>query len=631
MSLFVAPPQKIPAYIPDDVAARLAGNSYSIMLPKNVRARMRTAEKISVADHAKKYRRVTDGPHQGKWRHELAPQSVKIMNTYSKPYVRELWYCGVEQGAKTATMLSCLHWAVDVDPGDIFYLMPTEDASKKIVDTKLIPMIRKSARLKSYISKRQDDIGLKQIKLTNGVTIRPAWANSPSSQASFPAKHVFGDEVDKYPEQAGQEASPEVLIRKRMRLYRGRSKCFLASTPGQRIIYSGTMKCAQVFQYRNRCPHCGNLVKFEGKHLVVPEGLLPSELDAETDIGLVCPHCAVVLSSFERDLSCKTASWVCIKGDAVQRPATVGFHYPAWPCHDIPLYEIAAAWLTKEQDQDRAVGVAWANGYEAIDYVHEQKDREEEFILRLVDKSQPRSIVPNGSWGVVMMADTQQLGFYYQVWAIGWGQDLPVTVIEHGRLDSFAELKDKEKKVYEDASGKKYLPKAGMIDSGGGTNPARPKHTRTREVYDFCRKNKFWRPLKGRRDMEAGWNVKRRDYYPNSVGKKVPIPGGLKLYSINVTFYKNELDHKLQKENTDSGSITLHASTGNNFAKQMCAEYQDERGYWICPKGKDNHHWDIAVYGLALADIMGIRDKRRVKKAAVKRTKKNGGGFATNY
>ncbi len=53
--------------------------------------------------------------------------------------------------------------------------------------------------------------------------------------------------------------------------------------------------------------------------------------------------------------------------------------------------------------------------------------------------------------------------------------------------------------------------------------------------------------------------------------------GGLKLYSINVTFYKNELDHKLQKENSDSGSITIHAATGNNFAKQMCAEYQDER------------------------------------------------------
>ena len=422
-----------------------------------------------------------------------------------------------------------------------------------------------------------------------------------------------------------------MLIRKRMRLYRGRSKCFLASTPNQRIIYSGTMKCAQVFQYRNRCPHCGNLVKFEGKHLVVPEGLLPSELDAETDIGLACPNCSVVLTSFERHLSCKTASWVCIKCDGVQRPATVGFHYPSWPCLDIPLYEIAANWLIKEQDSSRAAGVAWANGYESIDYVHEQKDREEEFILRLVDESQPRSIVPNDSWGVIVMADTQQLGFYYQVWAIGWGGDLTVTVIEHGRLDSFAELKDKEKKVFEDASGKKYLPKAGMIDSGGGTNPARPKHTRTREVYDFCRKNKFWRPLKGRRDMEAGWNVKRRDYYPNSVGKKVPIPGGLKLYSINVTFYKNELDHKLHKENTDSGSITLHAAVDKSFAKQMCAEYQDERGCWICDKGKDNHHWDIAVYGLALADIMGIRDKRRVKKAAVKRAKKSGGGFATNY
>lgn len=631
MSLFAGVTQKIPAYIPEEAAARLAGKKFTIRLPKNVRARMRTAERISVADHAKKYRRVTDGPHQGNWRHDLAPQSVKIMNTYSLSHVRELWYCGVEQGAKTATMLNCMHWAVDVDPGDIFYLMPTEDTSKKIVDGKIIPMIRASARLKSFISKRLDDIGLKQIKLTNGVTIRPAWANSPASQASFPAKHVFGDEVDKNPVQSGKEASPDTLIRKRMRLYRGRSKCFLASTPAQGIIYKGTMGCAQVFDFLNKCPHCGSYVKFEGKHLVIPEGLLPGELSAETEIGLTCPECATVLTSFERDLSCKAADWICIKGADVVRPATVGFHYSAWPCLDIALFEIAAAWMRKEGDADRAVGVAWANGYEAIDYVHEQKDREEDFILRLVDESQPRSVVPNDAWGVIITADTQQLGFYYQVWAFGWGLDLPGTVIEHGRLDSFAELKDKEKKVFEDANGKKYLPKAGMIDSGGGTNPSRPKHTRTREVYDFCRKNKFWRPLKGRRDMEAGWNVKRRDYYPNSVGKKVPIPGGLKLYSINVTFYKNELDHKLQKENSDSGSITLHASVGKNFAKQMCAEYQDERGYWVCDKGRDNHHWDCAVYALALADIMGIRDKRRAKVAVVKRPAKTGKNFATNY
>jgi len=43
----------------------------------------------------------------------------------------------------------------------------------------------------------------------------------------------------------------------------------------------------------------------------------------------------------------------------------------------------------------------------------------------------------------------------------------------------------------------------------------------------------------------------------------------------------------------------------------MCAEYKDERGYWICPEGKPNHHWDIAVYGLAGADITRIASRLR--------------------
>ncbi len=629
--LLERPQIDVPDYVPAEIRANIVGQTFSIKLPQNVRARMRTPEKISVADHVEGSRAVTDGPHDDKWRSELAPQSVKIMNTFSLPYVREINFCGVEQGAKTATMLNCIHWAVDVAPDDIFYAMPTEDTSNKIIGDKLIPMLQQSPKLKKYIPARQDDVGLKKIKLKHGVTIRPAHANSPSSMASFPAKYIFGDEVDKFPDQAGKEASPIVLLRKRTRLYRGRWKCFFSSTPAQGYIYSATMACAQVWQYQNCCPHCQSFVKFEGEHLRVPEDIPPNEYDESTDIYLACPACGVELNRAERELSVRSAAWICIKGGDVIRPATVGFHQPAWACADIPLYEIAAFWQKAQNSSALADKVAWANGYETKDYVHEQKDREEDYILRLVDSHQPRGVVPENTWGLIIKADTQQVGFFYQIWAVGWGQELSVVMIDHGKVGSFSNLEDKRKKPYLDADGKEFLCKGGFIDSGGGTNPARPKHTRTREVYDFCRKNKFWKPLKGRRTMDNSWDVKRRDFYPASVGKKVPIPGGLLLYNINVTFYKNELDNKLQIERTDPGAITLHAEVGLDFAKQMCVEYQDERGYWICPKGKHNHHWDIMVYGLALCDIMGIRDKRKKKKRAAAAKPKRGSGFVTNF
>lgn len=624
--------RKLPEWMPKAARLRLVGKNFKRKkLPAVVRMRMRTPQKISVADHVEKYRVMTEAPHTGPWRHDLAPHAVKIMNTFYQKHVREIWFCGIEQAVKTNVMLNCLHWGSDVEPGDAFYLMPSEDASVKIVKNKLVPMIKESKALKKYVSDKQDDITQKEIKLKNGVTIRPAWANSPTSMASFTAKYLFGDEVDKFPEMAGREASPIVLLRKRGRLYKGRYKCFFASSPAQRFIWEGVQKCAKVWTFHNYCPHCDTLQEMAGEQLITPEDVDPETFDNSTELGYVCSSCGVQWTVPEYNLSVKMGRWVCIKGGDLLRPATVGFHLPAWGCLDIELYEIAAAWVKAENSTKLADKVAWSNGYAAKDHVHEQKDREEDFILRLVDKEQPRGVVPYNTWGLIIMADTQQVGFYYEVWAVHWGAELTVNIIEHGRLTSFSLLEAKRKKIFKDAEGKGFLCKRGFIDSGGGTNPAKPKHSRTVEVYNFCRKNKFWRPLKGVRTMDNAWDVKRRDFYPASVGKKVPIPGGLLLYKINVTHYKNELDHKLRIEKDDPGSITLHAEVGNDFAKQLCAEYQAESGYWECSSGKENHHWDICVYGLALCDIMGIRDKKKAKKKKPVVEKQKRGGFVTSY
>lgn len=604
-------PTKIPNYLPTQVRSRLSGHRFKIKRwPESVRRRMRTPLKIKVSDHAAQFRVVTEEPHTGPWRHELAPHTVKIMDTYCLPWVREIWFCGVDQSGKTNTMLNCLHWAADVDPGNIFYLMPTEATGDKVTGEKIIPLVKASKRLKKYVGKKENDTTLTRIRLTHGVTIRPAHANSASSMATFTAKHCFGDEVDKYPERTGREADPISVIKKRNRLYKGRYKRFFASTPAGLFIYKGTMACVQVWQSRQKCPDCGQLFRAESEGLIIPEGLGPDDIDSDTEIKYSCSECGAVLDELQRMTGIREGRWVAIKGAEVVRPSRVGFHHRGFDCLDVPLQEIATAFLAAEQG-----GVAekknLAHGYEAVDYVHEQKDREEDFILRLVDEHQPRRNVPLGTQGIIIEADTQQRGFFYQVWAVGFGDDLPVTVIDHGYVQNFANLTELQRREWKDVEGKEFRAMAGFIDSGGGTNPDKPKHSRTVEVYKFCRKNKFWRPLKGFRKMQLPWDVKRLDFFPSSVGKKVPIPGGLLLYKINVTFYKDELDLKLQIERDDPGAFRLHAETGNDFARQLTAEYRDERGYWQCPKGKDNHYWDIMVYGLALADIMGLKNKRK--------------------
>ena len=598
--------------MPAEIRPNLYGRKLHVKLPLQVRRRMRTPEKIRVSEHAAKYRQVTDGAHVGPWRHEYAPHTVKIMDTYGQPWVREVWFCGVEQSGKTNTMLNCMHWAADVDPGDIFYMMPTEQTMGKVTGGKIKPMIKKSPRLAKYLTGKEDDMTMARIRLNHGVTIFPSWANSPASMATWSAKHCFGDEVDKGQELAGREADRITLIRKRGRTYKGRYKRFFGSTPAQLFIYKGMLACAQVWEYRVRCPHCEALIRMEADNLDL-EGITVEDIEAGHEVMYTCDNCGSQWDDQQREQAIRTGHWFCVKGDDLARPSRVGFHHRAWECLDVPLSEIAIAWLQAESGTV-AEKIAWANGYEAIDYVFEQQDRKEDFILRLRDEAQPRGIVPPGRPFLMAIADTQQSGFYYKILAFGLSADMPVAMIDHGFVLTFNNLIAVAARSYKDAAGVEYRCRIGWIDSGGGTNPQRPKHSRTVEVYNFCRANPFWKPIKGRRSMEQAWNVKRLDYYPSSVGKKVPIPGGLNLYTLNVTLHKDELARKLQIEPGDPGAISLHAGVGSGYAKQLCAEYQDERGYWICPKGLDNHQWDNWVYGLAGAEIMGVRNMASAKK-----------------
>lgn len=602
--------------LPDRVRAALAGKPATserlpcIALPVPVRRFVRTPEKISVPEHARLHRIVTDGAHEGPWRHEYAPHTVKIMEMFGAEHVRELWFCGVEQSGKTNTMLNCLAWAIEHLHGNIYYLMPAEKEADKITGGKLRPMLEKSPRLAGYLSERKDDTTLARIYLKNGITIFPAHANSAGSLASWPARCAFGDEVDKYPALVGKEADPITLVKKRTRTYRGRHKHFFSSTPAGKFIWrEGVCKCHQVWAYRVRCPHCQELIRMDAEHLLLEPGDTVESIELDgCEYG--CNSCGAIITEQQRLQAIRTGAWVAIKGGELTRPEKVGFHHRAWDCLDISLREIAAAWL-KAKNGGLSAKIAWANGYEAVDYEHVQQDRQEERILRLVDPALPRATVPRETSCLLLLVDTQKHGFRYQVWACGWGDPIPVAVIDRGFVHKFAHLADLAAKTWCDADGLEHRILAGWIDSGGGTDPHRPKHSRTQAVYLFCKKHPVFHPLKGRRTQAQPWSITRLDYMPTGAGKKVPIPGGLSLYLVNVTLYKGELATALEVEAGDPGALRLHAEIGQDYAAQMCAEYQDERGYWICPGNKANHDWDISVYGFAAIDIMGMRNWQR--------------------
>jgi len=166
---------------------------------------------------------------------------------------------------------------------------------------------------------------------------------------------------------------------------------------------------------------------------------------------------------------------------------------------------------------------------------------------------------------------------------------------------------------YHDPSGQEYLISYGIIDSGGH---------RTGEVYDWCKRTGIFasKGARGRKAQPVTWN--NQEFFPHN---KRPIPGGLKLYTLDTHFHKDLLAGKLEIDATDPGAWVLHSGYNEiqrelmrkspevalenglaTYVKHFTAEYRDEKGLWQCPKGKRNDLWDCAQMGISLARYLGF-------------------------
>jgi terminase, large subunit len=609
----------LPGWLPLRVRRTLSGQQVSTELPRAVKLRLRKPEKMRVSEHAAKYSVVADGAHQGAWRHEYAPHGVKIMDTYGMPWVREVWFCAVEQAAKTAIMLNCMKWAIDCDPGNMFYLMPTEDTAKKVVGEKIRPGLKRSPRIARYLSAKQDDTSLTKISMRHGMSILPAWANSPSSMATFAAKHCFGDEIDKYPEMAGKETDPITLIKKRNRTYKGRYKRFFGSTPAGLYIYKGVQDCHQVWERRVKCPECGELIRMEAERLVIPAGATPESIE-QTGVEYACT-CGAPWDEAAREYAIRNARWVCIKGADIQRPAKVGFILRAWECLDIPMTEIAAAWL-RAKEGDLAAKKAWANGYEAMDYVEEKVGQLSEGHVLKFRSELPRNLVPPDTARLALIVDTQQASFYYKVIAYGYAPEIRVQQIRHGIVETFADLEGLLAKSFRDHEKREFRIVSGVIDSGG-TRKGYQKHSRTVEVYEWTSRNRVMLPLKGVHGR-TGDMLSYKDIatYP---GTNKKIPGGLKRVNVRVDVFKDDLERRLGYEPDDAQAMSYNMDIDEGFAKHYTGETKDEHGDWQHEKRSQRiDYWDCDVYSLAHREMIKLRVPRKEQQPVARRVYSKG-------
>lgn len=227
--------------------------------------------KIKVSELAAQIRIVTEGPAQGLWTNEFAPYLVEPMDTFNLPWVRKIYICFAPQMGKTQFALNCLLYCVVVDPGDTFYLMPDEKTMKRIMNRKIIPMVKKTPESQALMGLSSYSANNLKISFVTGMDLMAAWATSPAAMASESARYMFYDEPGKYPSFAGKEADPFSLGDVRTNAYPYTSKQVYFSTPvldGDPFDTLLKNEPDEVRRYHARCPYCEKLqiMKFRRFH-----------------------------------------------------------------------------------------------------------------------------------------------------------------------------------------------------------------------------------------------------------------------------------------------------------------------------------------------------------------------------
>lgn len=616
----------LPAWMPGELKTRCGGRV-------DIRFEFSQAEKLvlrkrkpeSPSAWAARHRVLRMSSIQGRWQHTFTPYLKPLMDALRWPGVEVGIICKSPQTGGSEAGLNLLGHAADHFPGPALVVYPDRDTAKEVSKDRLLPMFEDSPRLRRHLSGSLGDESSIRINLKH-MPIYLGWSGSVSRLGSKPIRLLILDEMDKYAH-SPREANSDALAEKRTITWEGRRRLILKiSTPTVEagpiwVAFSEEAKDCQ-FDWQVVCPHCGGpqIMKFD--NIRWPEEVRDPELVLKDKLAVYqCEHCEAQWDDAGRDQAVRKGQWAERKSGLelfthldIHKPVKIGFHIPAWLSYFVSLSAVAHAFLKWKKNGRLADLKDFMNQYKAEPWTEIRAERQEDLILALCD-DRPRGVVPGPRNGVPRVAalvagvDTQATYFRYVIRAFGYGSTEESWLIQAGSAQNFEALDQLLwRNVYRDADGNEYRVKAAVIDAMGASG-------RTKAVYAWCAKH-GGRAMayQGKQSLSTPISYSPIEFFPDSRGQRIKIPGGIMLRRVDTTFFKGDLAEKIAIVPGDPGTFWLHTNTVDRkltgesggilleYAREMCAEvFNPETLVWENPRHRPNHFWDCEVMALVAA------------------------------
>ncbi|KKN19536.1 hypothetical protein LCGC14_0944710 [marine sediment metagenome] len=666
-------------FLPESLKARIRteGNVIHVTrFSKAERQVMRTKPWMWPSEWAPKNRVMTIGPFAGRpWQSHITPYLDGVMDVMAFPSIQEFTLLKSVQSGGSDAVHNFIGWCIEYLKASIMYVYPDINTGRENAQDRIIAMIEKSKTLAKYLTGVDDDVTKFRIKLAH-MLIYIGWATSPARMGNKPIRVMVFDETEYYPDVIGKKyADPISEGEKRTTTFGDSKKIIYLSVPAldTGFIVKKFKSAQAIFDYHVVCPDCGQEQIMVFKNIKWPRvdaatGELidpadipetakrgeylhpdPDRMKAEKLAWYECEHCESRWDDRKRNRaaagakrragsaertpgalrSAPCASWrerssglELMEHLKKYRPISASCHMPAWFSWFVSNSNSAAAWIKYVTTKDKNALKDFLTKFAAEPWTIYESKREFDAVLKLCD-DRPQGVVPgdNQTAILLMFIDTQDVGFWYEVRAFGHGLTEDSWQVRFGYVESFAALeKILLHSEYQDTSGNDYAIRKAVIDTGGH---------RAAAVFEWCRKmGNLVIPIKGADRQSAPLRWHKQEFYP---GTNKQIPGGMQRLDIDVNFYKDKLSGKMGIAPDDPGAWRMCADCTEEWAKQMCSETIDEKtGRWVpITENRPNHAWDLGGYGLALADLLGVRfwrkdpapepEKRKAKKQSTKR------------
>lgn len=555
---------------------------------------LKPPEELTVSEWAGKYRFLDERSSSmpGKWKNEMTPYLVGIMDEFNNYQTEKIVFCKCTQLGGTEALNNMICFSVAQDPAPMMIVYPTSELADSVVEQRIKPMLKASKETRKHFKEKNSN--KKELQFDN-MYISIVGSNSPSELASRPIRYLFLDEVDKYPNESKKEADPISLAVERTKTFNNR-KIYMCSTPTTRTghIWEEKEKADIEKHYFVPCPHCGEFIELKFSQIRWPDDNEKlSAADKAEFAQYICQECGNTINDSDKMEMLQKGEWRTVK-ENTKFTKTVAFWINTLYSPFTRFSQIAKAYLIAKDDTEALHN--FTNSWLAEPWEDTKLKTSAETVMeRQTDL--PEFVVPEWTRLLTAGVDVQETSLYYIVRA--WGEYLTSQLVTRGQVTSFRDIERIMNLEYMKPDGTVKLVDLCLIDSGDQTD----------EVYDFAAINSEWcLPSKGTSSMVNYFKL-------SSVNKTSSKAYGMTLALVDGGKYKDMIAGRMKREN-GTGSWMVFDGIDLEYCTQVTAEHKiTEKGgggklrtRWVQKTSHaDNHYLDCEVYGMAAADILGVR------------------------